>query len=137
MLAALASMCFVTASKAQNLTEVRVEFDLPHGDDRDHDTRTAIRIMKGDIILAAEDNVAPGMHLSDPGHYGPFNIPVRVPISKGEYYGSKTVVEDFPNGNDTWITHVIIIARFSNGEELRTVSDLITFHNRDRKEFPN
>jgi hypothetical protein len=137
ILAALSAMAIPTITNAQLLTEVRVEFVVPQCDDRDHDTRTSITIKKGDLVIASEDNVAPGMHLPDPGHYGPFYLPVRHTITKSEYYGSRTIMEDFPNVHDTWITQVVVIAKFADNTELRTVSELLTMRNQDRKEFQN
>jgi hypothetical protein len=137
MLSVLFIAGFVHIGKAQALTRVTVEFDLPHGDDRDHDTRTDVTIRNDAFVIAQHGDVAHDQHLADPGHYGPYEIPIVHPVSKSEYQNSKTVISDFPNGHDTWKTFVWVRAHFSDGSELLTKSGFLVLVNRDSKEFHN
>jgi hypothetical protein len=140
-LVAVFAISFAPDTQGQVLTKVTVEFSMRHGDDRDHNTKTDVTIMKGTTIVANNPNVAPGEHLIDPPNgwktYGPYDIPVHQPaIRKFEYPGSVIAVADFPDGNDTWITKVKVTAHFSDDTEIVTETrDEIKEVNQDRIEI--
>jgi hypothetical protein len=142
-LAALFTMSLAPVGSAQTLTKVTIEFPMRHGDDRDHDTRTDVTIMKGSTIVASSDNVAKDEHLKDPDRgwktYGPYDIPVRTAIPKSDYAGSIIAIADFPHGgmgHDTWITKVKVTAIFSYGPPIVTETrHEIKLVNKERKEI--
>ncbi len=94
-----------------------VTFVLPSGDDRDYDTVTQI-IVRGanGKVIAENDNVAPGQHLSDPGTYGPYGLSVLDPnATVADFTGGQSQLIIHPNGNDRWITNNIILIYWNDG----------------------
>jgi hypothetical protein len=102
------------------LQSVRVSFILPPGDNRDVDTGVAVSIAKGSLVLAGEDNLAPGVAFADPGNYGPFNLIVRQGITKSTYKDSTVTLTISPNGNDKWVTGLVIEATFSDNQVVKS-----------------
>jgi S1-C subfamily serine protease len=102
------------------LQSVNVTFVLPPGDDKDFDTSVAISITKGAMNVAANNNIASGVKFSDPGNYGPFSLSVAQPVTKSLYKNSLVTMVINPNGNDRWITSLLIEARFSDNQVVKS-----------------
>jgi hypothetical protein len=95
-----------------------VTFVLPSGDDRDYDTVTQIIVRKANgSVIAENDNVAPGQHLSDPGTYGPYALSVvDATTTPAEFEAGSSQLIIHPNGHDRWITNNIIYLYWDDGE---------------------
>jgi hypothetical protein len=123
---------------APTLASLEVTFDLPKGDNRDHDTRTNVEISRSGSLIARANDVAHDVEFKDPGAYGPYRLNILVAARKDLFIGSTTTVTVFPNGNDRWITKVRIDARFSDSSVLSCSSQvLIVDQNANVGQFSN
>ncbi|MBI2823959.1 MAG: hypothetical protein HYX69_04620 [Planctomycetia bacterium] len=124
----------------ETLESVTVRFTLPDGDNKDDNTRLAIRITKGDVAIAKNDNFADGDEFSDPGNYGPYNLQVQTKVSKDVYRGSTTTLTITPQGgagHDTIVMNTIVDARFSDGTVLTSESGTVRTVNAATTIFQN
>jgi hypothetical protein len=104
------------------LQAVHASFILPHGDNKDWDTRISIAVAKDGVAIARHDDFAGTTEFPDPGSYGPYAIPVQTPVTVANYRGSETTVIITPNGNDRVIWNVRIDATFEDGIVLSSES---------------
>jgi hypothetical protein len=103
------------------LRSIQVFFVLPNGDDRDFDTAIEIQITKGNLVLASHGNLAGGIKFADPGKYGAYSLTVSsTSVTKAVYKNSTVTMRITPNGNDRWITGLILEATFSDGQVHRS-----------------
>jgi hypothetical protein len=116
------------AAKGMKATAVldrcSVMFVLPDGDDRDHDTGISVFLRKQDgKAMAGDPNVAPGQHFSDPGTYGPYNLPIQTAnIAVADFKGGFCEVIISPSGNDHWETNIVILSHFTDGTVIHSQS---------------
>lgn len=101
------------------LESVQVRFVLPPGDDKDFDTKVAVQIFKGNILIASNDDIASNMKFADPGSYGPFELEVQPSITKAIYSDSMVRVSITTVGHDTWNSKVIVVAKFSDNSQVK------------------
>ena len=114
------------ADENAKLQSVTVTFHTPGGDNKDHDTKVAVWVASGDTAIAKQENVAPDTEFKDPSDNGPYDLPVQTAVAKSTYRASSTTMLITPNGHDTWITNVVIEAKFADGETLRSESGRVT-----------
>lgn len=109
------------APSEPTLQSVQVRFELPPGDDKDHDTEVAISIVKGNIIITNDDDIAHEVAFIDPKTYGPYALTVQTPaITKSLYRNSTFRMSITPVGHDRWITTIHLEAKFSDGDVVRS-----------------
>lgn len=108
-----------TPKPEPTLESVQVRFVLPGGDDKDFDTAVAVQIIKGNILIASNDDIASNMKFADPGSFGPFDLAVQPSITKAIYSESLVRVSITPVGNDTWNSRIIVVAKFTDNSQIK------------------
>lgn len=104
------------------LESVQVRFILSQGDnndDKDFDTAVAVQIVKGDNLIASNDDIASNMKFAVGGSYGPFDLAVQPSVTKAIYSNSLVRVSITPVGHDKWISRVIVVAKFSDNSQVK------------------
>jgi hypothetical protein len=94
-----------------------VTFIMPDGDDRDADTGIAVRVYDAShTIIVWNNNVAPNVHMTDPGTWGPYGLSIVNGAATPEQFSAGTSqLLINPNGNDRWITNVLIALTWDDG----------------------
>jgi S1-C subfamily serine protease len=119
------------------LESVQVRFVMPAGDDKDVDTAVAVQILKGNILIASNDDIGSSTKFSDPGTYGPFDLEVQPSITKAIYSDSLVRVSIAPVGHDTWISRIIVVARFSDNSQVKKEWQFILDQDVRQTQFKN
>jgi hypothetical protein len=102
-------------------------------DDKDHDTRVSVTILRSNDVIASTDDIDHGTAFNDNSVAGPFQIPIQTMISYRDFSRVVTKIAIQPNGQDRWNARAEIKLKFSDDtERLQTIQFSLSTNKREQ-----